>query len=244
MKVTIIGMWNSFPNGTEPTSGYLLEKDGFRILLDAGSGIAGGIQKYINIHDLDYIILSHYHHDHAGDAEAFMLARRVARQLKRVDRNLKIYGPESGAAAKAIRRMKYTTFLPVKAHKAYTIGPFRFEFHRNEHSVETYAIRVTDKEGAVCVYTSDTCYRGSLVRFSFGADLLLVDSKLYEGFDGKVEGHMNAEEAGRLASKADVQQTVLTNLPHHGEREVLLDSAKQHPAGKIMLAEAGMTVEI
>ena len=102
--------------------------------------------------------------------------------------------------------MKYTTFLPVKAHKAYTIGPFRFEFHRNEHSVETYAIRVTDNDGAVCVYTSDTCYRGSLVRFSFGADLLLVDSKLYEGFDGKVEGHMNAEEAGRLASKADVQQ--------------------------------------
>lgn len=80
--------------------------------------------------------------------------------------------------------------------------------------------------------------------FSFGADLLLVDSKLYEGFDGKVEGHMNAEEAGRLASKADVQQAVLTNLPHHGEREVLLDSAKQHPVGKVMLAEAGMTFEI
>ena len=76
MKVTIVGMWNSFPNGTEPTSGYLLEKDGFRILLDAGSGIAGGIQKYINIHDLDYIILSHYHHDHAGDAD-------LAQSLKR-----------------------------------------------------------------------------------------------------------------------------------------------------------------
>ncbi|WP_434121080.1 MBL fold metallo-hydrolase [Salinicoccus roseus] len=95
----------------------------------------------------------------------------------------------------------------------------------------------------MCIH-SETCYRGSLVRFSFGADLLLVDSKLYEGFDGKVEGHMNAEEAGRLASKADIQQTVLTNLPHDAELEVLLDSAKQHPVGRIMLAEAGMTFEI
>ena len=244
MKVTIVGMWNSFPNGMEPTSGYLVEQDGVRILIDAGSGIAGHIQKYISIHDLDYIFLSHYHHDHAGDIEAFMLARKLARQLGRVDRNLKIYGPESGTLAKTVRRAKYSTFLPIRAQKIYTIGPFKLEFHRTEHAVETYAIKVTDNNGAVFVYTSDTCYRGSLVRFSFGADLLITDSKLYEGYDGKVEGHMNAEEAGRLASKADAQLTILSNLPHHGEMEVLLDSAKQHPVGNIRLAEAGMTIEI
>ncbi|MCG1010018.1 MBL fold metallo-hydrolase [Salinicoccus sp. ID82-1] len=244
MKVIIIGMWNSFPKGLEPTSGYLIQKDGVSILLDAGSGVAANVQKYTSIHDIDHIFLSHYHHDHAGDIEAFMLARKMARQLKRVDRNLKIYGPESGTIVKTIRRAKYSTFMPIRAQKHYTVGPFQIEFHRNEHPVETYAMRVTDNEGSVFVHTSDSSYRGSLVRFAFGADLLIIDCKLYEGFDGKVDGHMNAEQAGRLASKSDAQMTLLANLPHHGELEVLLDSAKQHPTNVVRLAEAGMKIEI
>ncbi|GAB3063248.1 MBL fold metallo-hydrolase [Salinicoccus sesuvii] len=243
MKVIIVGMWNSFPKGPEPTSGYLIQKDGVSILLDAGSGIASSVQKYVSIHDIDHIFLSHYHHDHSGDIQAFMLARKMARQLRRVDRNLKVYGPENGPLVKTIRRAKYSTFMPVRAQKNYTVGPFHIDFHRNDHPVETYAIRVTDNEGAVFVHTSDSSYLSSLMRFAFGADILVIDCKLYEGFDGRVDGHMNAEQAGRLASKADAQLTILANLPHHGELEVLLDSARQHPTNTIRLAEAGMKLE-
>ncbi|MFB9860269.1 MBL fold metallo-hydrolase [Salinicoccus siamensis] len=244
MKVTIVGMWNSFPKYSEPTSGCLMQKNGVNLLIDAGSGVAGQVQKYVDIHTIDHIFLTHYHHDHAGDIQAFVLARKLAREHKKTDRNLKVYGPEGGLPVREIRRARYSTFQPIRAQKTYTVGPFKLEFHRNEHSTETYAIRVTDDTGAVLVYTSDTCYRGSLVRFAFGADLLITDCRLYEGYDGKVEGHMNAEEAGRLASKADATETILTNLPHHGALEVLLDSAKQHRVKKIRLAEAGMQVEI
>lgn len=244
MKVTIVGMWNGFPKNTEAASGYLIEKDGVTILLDAGSGIASHVQEFISIHELNHIILTHYHHDHAGDLEAFMLARKIARQLKRRDLDLNLYGPESGEAVKLMKRAKYSRYHPVTARSKYEIGPFKIDFHRNSHSVETYAVRIFDDSGSTLVYTSDSSYQASLVRFAFGADLLLIDSSFYEGFDARSEGHMNAEEAGRLAARADANLTVLTNLPHHGALEVLLDSAKQHPVGEIRLAEAGMIIDI
>lgn len=41
---------------------------------------------------------------------AFMQARKIARQLKQKDRNLNLYGPESGDIVKEIRRAKYSKF--------------------------------------------------------------------------------------------------------------------------------------
>lgn len=45
---------------------------------------------------------------------------------------------------------------------------------------------------------------------------------------------MNAEEVGWLAEKSDAVLTLLANLPHHGELEVLLDSAsdRRNTAGR------------
>ncbi|MCX8046397.1 MAG: MBL fold metallo-hydrolase, partial [Anoxybacillus gonensis] len=38
MKVTVIGYWGAFPKKNEATSCYLFEHDGFRLLVDCGSG--------------------------------------------------------------------------------------------------------------------------------------------------------------------------------------------------------------
>lgn len=244
MKITIVGMWSSFPKNNEPSSGYLIEKDDISVLIDAGSGVAAHVQDYKSIHDIHHIILTHYHHDHAGDLEAFMQARRLARRFKYRKQNLNLYGPETGDPVKLMRRARFSKFHPLKPKKKIQIGPLKFEFHRNAHPVETYAVRVTDGTGATFVYTSDSSYNASLVRFAFGADLLFTDCSFYEGFDARVEGHMNASEAGRLAAKSDAARTVLTNLPHRGALEALLDSARQHHAADIQLAEAGMVFNI
>lgn len=244
MKVTIVGMWSSFPKNNEPSSGYLIEQDDVTVLIDAGSGVAAHIQDYISIHDIDHIILSHYHHDHAGDLEAFMQARRLARRFKHRKQNLNLYGPETGEHVKLMRRARYSKFHPIKAKSKFEIGPLKFDFHRNAHPVETYAIRVMDDTGATFVYTSDSSYNAGLVRFAFGADLLFTDCSFYEGFDARTDGHMNAGEAGRLAAKSDAALTVLTNLPHRGALEALLDSANQQGGKEIKLAEAGMVFNI
>lgn len=39
MKVTVIGCWGGYPAAKEASSGYLLEHDGYKILMDCGSGV-------------------------------------------------------------------------------------------------------------------------------------------------------------------------------------------------------------
>src|SRR5699024_7980259 len=104
MKITVVGLWNSFPKNNEATSGYLLEKDGFSVLIDAGSGIAAHVQDYISIHDIHHIILTHYNHDHAADLEAFMLSRKLAGRFKHRNQRLNLYGPESGEPVRLMKR--------------------------------------------------------------------------------------------------------------------------------------------
>ncbi len=63
MKMTVVGFWGGFPEAGEATSGYLFEHDGFRLLVDCGSGVLAQLQKYITPSDIDAVVLSHYHHD-------------------------------------------------------------------------------------------------------------------------------------------------------------------------------------
>lgn len=50
--------------------------------------------------------------------------------------------------------------------------------------VETYAVRVTDDTGATLVLHLIQVTAAALIRFAFGADLLIADCSMYEGSDG------------------------------------------------------------
>lgn len=244
MKCTVVGMWSGFPKKNEPTSGYLIEKNGFAILLDAGSGITAHVQNYIDLNDLHHIVLSHYHYDHSADLGSFLFARMISMYMKRVDDELNIYGPNDGIIADQVSEVELNRFHPYDKDSKFDLGPFSIEFHKNTHAVETYAMRITDDEGKVLVYTADTSYTESLINFAEDADILITECSVYEGEDGEMMGHMNAKEAGGLAAKAGVHRTVLSHLPHYGDLNELKVSAEKAGAENTELAEAGMEIEV
>ena len=47
MKLTIIGFWGGYPKKNGASSGYLLEHDGFNLLIDCGSGVLAKMQNMI-----------------------------------------------------------------------------------------------------------------------------------------------------------------------------------------------------
>src|SRR5690625_2860565 len=67
MKLTVIGYWGGYPAKDEASSTYILEKDGFILLLDLGSGGLTKLQKYYDVTEIDALLLSHYHADHVAD---------------------------------------------------------------------------------------------------------------------------------------------------------------------------------
>lgn len=244
MKCTVIGMWGGFPEKDEGTSGYLIEKDGFHILLDTGSGVAAHVQNYVELNDLHHIVMSHYHNDHSVDLGAFLFGRMINMFMGRIDTELNIYGPDDEKIIDQINDVKLSQFHPYDDQSTLNIGPFTIEFHRNNHPVETYAMRITDDEGKVLVYTADSSYMDSLVAFSEGADALIIECNNYEGEDAARLGHMNAEEAGRFAVKAGVKRTVLTHLPHYGDVNELKVSAEAAGAENVELAKVDMEIDI
>lgn len=244
MKCTIVGMWGGFPKKNEPTSGYLVEKDGFAILLDAGSGVAAHVQNYIELNKLHHLFLSHYHYDHSVDLGAFLFGRMISTYIDQADKDLNVYGPKDKDIIKQVENTKFNKFHGYDKDSAIKVGPFTVTFHKNSHPVETYAMKITDDEGQVLVYTADTSYRKSLVKFAEDADVLITECSHYEGEEAERLGHMNAEEVALLAGKSGAKKVVLSHLPHYGNVEELLQTVKSAGIEDVVLAETGMEIEV
>ena len=95
MQVTIIGHWGGYPKVDEASSGYLIEHEGFQILLDCGSGVLSKLQKFIQPEMLNGVILSHYHPDHIADIGVLQHARLIRGLLGKKMECLPIYGHSS-----------------------------------------------------------------------------------------------------------------------------------------------------
>ena len=78
MRLTVIGCAGSFPGPDSPASCYLVEADGFRMLLDLGNGALGVLQRHAGLYDIDAICLSHLHGDHCLDMSSYWVARTYA----------------------------------------------------------------------------------------------------------------------------------------------------------------------
>ncbi|WP_156290673.1 MBL fold metallo-hydrolase [Oceanobacillus salinisoli] len=244
MKCTVIGMWGGFPKKNGPCSGYLIEKNGFSLLVDCGSGVVSQMQNYVDLNDVNHVVLSHYHYDHFSDVGVLLFSRLVNTQLRQTNEILHIYGPDDSEMARRVREVPYSDFHPYGEECSLTIGPFTIEFLCNLHPVEAYSMKITCDEGKTIVYTSDTGFTEDLVTFSEGTDLLITECSLYDGMNGAASGHMTAGEAGVLANRSHAKQVILSHLPHYGDLEELLDSAKGEGNDCVMLAEVGMEVEV
>lgn len=243
MKCRIIGMWGGFPKENGPCSGYLIEQGDFSVLVDCGSGVLMEVQKYINLNDINHVVLSHYHYDHYSDLGAYLFSRLVNTKIGRVNEHLQIYGPYDEDMKRRVEEVEYSKFSSFDERSKLHIGPFTFTFLRNIHPVETYSIKIESGNTKI-VYTSDTSYMKELIDFAEEADLLIVESSLYDSMDGSSSGHMNSKEAGLLASQSKAKKVILTHLPHYGDLGDLLKSAKNEGNNNIELAEPGMLIEL
>lgn len=244
MKLTIIGSWGGYPKANEASTGYLLEHNGFNLLIDCGSGVLAKLQNYINPEDLDSLVLSHYHPDHIADIGVLQHARLIQGFLGKKSPQLPIYGhTEDMPEFLKLTYKDITKGVAYNPNEKLNVGPFSILFLSAVHPVPCYAMRI-EAGGKSIVYTADTSFKEELISFSSNADLLLSECNFYGGQDGKGAGHMNSFDAGKLASSAKVKQLTLTHLPHYGELAQLKLEASSIYTGPVSLAKEGMEITI
>lgn len=149
MKLTVVGCSGSFPSAESACSSYLVEADGFRLLLDLGNGALGELQRHCGLYDLDAIFLSHLHADHCIDMLGYFVARYYRYDGGRCE-PIPVYGPEGtehrlttayADTPTASSMSEVFDFHTVKPG-TFEIGPFTVHTERVAHPVEAYAIRV------------------------------------------------------------------------------------------------------
>ncbi|MFS7399640.1 MBL fold metallo-hydrolase [Carnobacterium maltaromaticum] len=248
MKLTILGYWGGYPINNEGTSSYLVESEGYHLLIDAGSASLISLENHLDPLELDAVILSHYHHDHVADIGVLQFMRLLKRKNNGEDRAslLPIHAhTENAAGFAALTLERVSEGVAYKETDKLNIGPFEITFMRTLHPVPCFAMRIKEvKTGKVLVYTADSGFLPDFVPFSEKADLLLADTNFFEGMENH-QVHMTSLEVARIAKKSEVKTLVLTHLPQIGDLELLKAQAINHAEGiEVLLAKKDLVIDL
>ncbi|MFZ7945285.1 MBL fold metallo-hydrolase [Neobacillus sp. 19] len=244
MKLTVIGFWGGYPKQNGASAGYLLEHNGFQLLIDCGSGVLSKLQNIIQPEELDAVIISHYHPDHIADLGVLQHARLIQGFLGKEFQTLPLYGHEFDR--EEFTKLTYkniTKGVAYDPNSTLEVGPFQISFLKTNHPVPCYAMRV-EADGKVIVYTADSSFKQEFIEFSQNADILLCECNFYGHQNGKSAGHMNSVDAGQIAQKAAVKQLILTHLPHYGNVTDLITEASREFTGIIKLADEFQSITL
>lgn len=244
MKLTVLGFYGGYPHKGIGTSAYLLESEGFHMLLDVGSASLLALENHVSPTDLNAVLLSHYHHDHIADLGVLQFYRLLNKNEK--GERLPIYGHDEDQV-----NFNQLTMDGVSEGHAYNrststrIGPFNVTYLKTKHPVPCFALRIEEAAtGKVLVFTADSGYIEAFISFSKEADLLLADSNFYKGKENH-SVHMTAGECGKLAKDAGVKQLILTHLPQTGNWQDLLEQAQEQAGDvNVALAEKDLTITL
>jgi ribonuclease BN (tRNA processing enzyme) len=244
VHVTVIGCSGSFPGPDSPASCYLVEAEGFSMLLDLGNGALGSLQRHHRLYDIDAICLSHLHADHCLDLCGYWVARTYCPQGPQP--KIPVYGPE-GTADRMARAydleldpgMRETFDFHTLRDGTREIGPFRVTTALMNHPVPAYGFRV-EHAGRTLAYSGDTGQSDALVELARDADLFLCEASFLDRPDLPTDLHLTAREAGEHASRAGVTKLVLTHLvPWNDASRTLLEAKESDFHGCIELAQQG-----
>jgi ribonuclease BN (tRNA processing enzyme) len=242
MKLTVIGYWGAYPEANEATSGYLVQHNGKNILIDCGSGVLSKVQNYINIEDLDAVVLSHYHADHMGDIYPLQYAIMILRHMGTRQKNLKVYALGNDRKFETLNYGNSCIAYSVTPGLSTDIEGLKFSFAKTVHPVPCVGMRIEDETGIIA-YTADSQWSNSLIELSRNSDFLLCECNLQNKQKGVVTGHLTAGEAGTIAASANAKNLVLTHLPHIIDHNILVAEANAKFKGKITLAYTGLVLD-
>jgi ribonuclease BN (tRNA processing enzyme) len=244
MRLTVVGCSGSIPGPYSAASCYLLEADGFRLVVDLGSGGLGALQRYADLAEVDAVALSHLHADHFIDMCSFWVARTY---LAQGGLRVPVYGPADTAARIARANddpdvtgtFDFVTLMPGCCQ----IGPFTVTVGHVAHPVETFAFRF-EYGGRVLTYSGDTGESPVLVELARSADILLCEAGFPDVPDLPPGLHLSGRQAGQHAAAVGAGQLVLTHLAPGYDPALSLAGAQEAFGGPVSLAAPGRVLHL
>jgi ribonuclease BN (tRNA processing enzyme) len=245
VKLTVIGGTGGYPGRGQPCSGYLVEADGFTLLIDPGYGVAMALTTK-DAPPFQAVLVSHGHPDHCADLNPILRARAwsdvplpplpIYAGADALDAVLALDRPEVVAGSFVIHQLESGVEV--------TIGPFQVRAALLPHPRPNLGFRLT-ASGRSLVYTGDCGPSEDLVALADGADLFLAEASYADTVLPEIVGALSsAADVGHEAARARVKHLVLTHLmPRTDEVEAVAAAARSF-TGPVSVARPGLVVDV
>lgn len=245
MQITVLGKSPSWEDAGGACSGYLVEQDGFRLLLDCGSGVFAKLRLVCDYTEVDAVLLSHLHADHFLDLVPYSYAllhgaHRGARP--------RLHAPSG--AGELFRRVVgawgsddlIETAFDLDEYDggaALPLGPLTARFHPVPHFTTTFAIDLSSDGGARFTFSADCGPNDAVVELAAGTDLLLIEATLPSPGDDDDRGHLTPREAGEHGRRAGARRLVLTHYSDQLDAQQVAADAAEGFGAEVELAREG-----
>lgn len=245
MRLTVLGGCGAWPTAEQACSGYLVEYEGFRLLIDPGYATLPRLLRHIRVDAVDAVLVSHGHPDHCADLNPLLRARGLSDVPPPA---LPVYAPHGALdAVLALDRpgMLATAYdlHEFRPGDPLTIGPFTADTWLLPHFVPNAGIRLATPH-AVLAYTGDTGPSPDIPRLAAGADLFLSEATYVDKVpDADAPYLLTARLAGEYARQAGAGRLLLTHLWPGTDAEAALRTAAGAFSGPIDIAAPGLTQE-
>ena len=222
MRLTVIGSSPAWPNPGSAHSGYMLQANGKRVLLDCGPGVLGRLRESETWPQVDAIAITHWHLDHWGDLVpwvwgTFYLASNGPMPKPELwiqpggAAYLTSLGERLGFPDMFERTFELFEYQP---DTPFEVGKLTVTATRVPHyMLQTYAFRV-ESDSHVLAYSGDSAPSRQLVRAARDADLFVCEATLLRGeLDGEPRGHLALDEAIEAYEESGAKRLLLTHRP-------------------------------
>ncbi|MCG5470098.1 MBL fold metallo-hydrolase [Micromonospora sp. LAH09] len=246
MRVVVLGGLGGWPTAEQACSGFLVEHQGFRLLIDPGYATLQPLLARLPASAVDAVYVSHGHPDHCADLQPLLRARVLP---DRPAPALPVYAPggsldpllaidESGLVDTAY---ELHAFAP---GDTFDVGPFTVRTWSLPHWVPNAGARFS-ADGTVLAYTGDTGPSPALVELARDADLLIADATYVDEIPERNVGFLSsATEVGRYATAAGTRAVLLTHLWPGTAPDAAVAAARRAYTGWVGVARPGLLVDL
>ena len=246
MKLTVLGGAGGWPPAGGACSGYLIEHEGFRLLVDPGYAIVPRLLELTPAETIDAVLVSHGHPDHVADVNPLLRAR-VMREAPAP--SLPAYAlPDALTRVLALDQAESVKgacdWHVFEAGEAFTIGPFGVDSRLLPHFVPNAGVRIS-AAGRSITYTGDAGPTDDLVELAGGTDILLAEATHVDSVPAGSAGNLNsAREVGRQANRAGAARLILTHLWPGTDHTAAREAARRDYDSEIDVAVSGLVVDL
>ena len=248
-KLIILGSSNAISSRDSENTHMVLVGGERLVMVDCVNNPVHRLEQAgVDFMDLTDLILTHFHPDHVSGVPLLLMDMWLRGRKKPIniyglhytlDRMEKLMGMYSWE--------DWPHFFPVTFYRLpasekialLDCEEFRIFSSPVRHLIPTIGLRFEFKNSKkILTYSCDTEPCVEVVRLASGADVLIHEAS------GASLGHSSAEQAGQIATQAEVGKLYLIHYPTGDfANENLIDEAKQSYQGEVELAKDFMTLD-